>query len=433
MKSHWRVTRREKCEQANFARLNRLAEGLRSGLGLCGIDGMKPIVSVSLDFFGWRDALMHASHKYVARSAQRQISRRCEDLHCLAPTRDNAIGIFAQTQGASSSLTFHSSGNVATAGASADGIFAQTILGGSAIDFTNTGNVATLKLDSSAIFAGTQGDSSHLTLTNFGNVATAGDGSAGIFGQTLGVNSPLIINNAGAVNAAASNATGINGFAKLSSLAITNTRSVFGCFKGIDATGNFSVTQITNSGSITAGSLFAIDVKGSAGSEIFNNPGGVITGFVDLTDNLNSFDNSGTFEARSTSNFGGSAFDQFINAVGGTVHATGMTSFVNLEQFINSGGLISTVDGQVGDVFRISSTVGGTDLAYSASGGARLAVDAALGPPGSKADNFIIDGTVTGKTELQVNNTTPGGGALNKVGIPVVFINTPVVSNTFSP
>ena len=38
---------------------------------------------------------------------------------------------------------------------------------------------------------------------------------------------------------------------------------------------------------------------------------------------------------------------------------------------------------------------------------------------------------MTGTTELEVNNTTPGAGALNKQGIPVVYVNTPVASNAF--
>jgi outer membrane autotransporter protein len=56
-------------------------------------------------------------------------------------------------------------------------------------------------------------------------------------------------------------------------------------------------------------------------------------------------------------------------------------------------------------VFQISNTPGGRDLAFVASGNSTLAVDAFLGGPGSKADNFIIDGNVSGKTVVAVNNT----------------------------
>ena len=87
-----------------------------------------------------------------------------------------------------------------------------------------------------------------------------------------------------------------------------------------------------------------------------------------------------------------------------------VTAFVGLETFENSG-TISLVDGQVGDIFQISNTVGGTDLDFAASGGSTLAVDAFLGPPGSTADVFVIDGDVTGRTKLTVNNTNAGFGA----------------------
>jgi hypothetical protein len=38
---------------------------------------------------------------------------------------------------------------------------------------------------------------------------------------------------------------------------------------------------------------------------------------------------------------------------------------------------------------------------------------------------------VTGRTELKVFNTNPHGGALNRTGIPVVFVNGNVSSNAF--
>lgn len=161
----------------------------------------------------------------------------------------------------------------------------------------------------------------------------------------------------------------------------------------------------------------------------------MITGFVDLTDNPDLFHNQagGTFQARLTSSFGGGS-DLFRNEAGGTVHALALNgvqpAFVGLERFENSG-LISMANGSVGDVFTISNTVGGTDLTFQAGSGA-VAVDAFLGPPGSTADNFVIDGNVLGQTQLIVNNTRPGGGAYNPDGIPVVFVpNGQVSGNAF--
>jgi outer membrane autotransporter protein len=55
-----------------------------------------------------------------------------------------------------------------------------------------------------------------------------------------------------------------------------------------------------------------------------------------------------------------------------------------------------------------------------------------LGPPGSIADVFVIDGDVTGRTALAVNNTGSGLGAYNPQGIVVVNVpNGNVASNAF--
>ena len=99
---------------------------------------------------------------------------------------------------------------------------------------------------------------------------------------------------------------------------------------------------------------------------------------------------------------------------------------VNLERFENSG-LISTVNGSVGDIF----TMSGPGFEFDADDGSTLAVDAFLGKPGSKADNLVINGNVSGETELTVNNTNPRGGAYNKEGIPVVYVNGNVNSDSF--
>jgi hypothetical protein len=88
-------------------------------------------------------------------------------------------------------------------------------------------------------------------------------------------------------------------------------------------------------------------------------------------------------------------------------------------------------DGAEDDVFQIFNTYGATDLDFNGSGSSTLAVDAFLGPPGSTSDIFIIDGNVSGKTEIKVNNTNPGPGAVNTVGIPVVFVNGNVKGDEF--
>jgi autotransporter family porin len=126
------------------------------------------------------------------------------------------------------------------------------------------------------------------------------------------------------------------------------------------------------------------------------------------------------------------------NEQGGTVLAATnpkvieFSQFVELERFENKG-LISLQDGQVGDVFRITSsyttyegtTYGGPAIVLNGSAKSQLAIDAFLGGPGSTADNFIIDGNVSGKTKVDVNNTNTGPRVFNKEGIPVVYGTTP--------
>ena len=108
-----------------------------------------------------------------------------------------------------------------------------------------------------------------------------------------------------------------------------------------------SAINIDNAGSISAGNLFAIETDG-ASTTVTNRAAGVITGFVDLSDEDDLFDNQAgsVFEARLTSDFGGGD-DLFTNE--GIVHAVAsggtQPSFVNLERFENSG-LISTVNGR---------------------------------------------------------------------------------------
>jgi len=219
-----------------------------------------------------------------------------------------------------------------------------------------------------------------------------------------------------------------------SDIEIVNSGSAHGGALGIYAAHQGESTRIFNSGKISAGSNFAIDTVG-ASTWLYNQSGGVILGYVDLTDNADSFMNEAgsTFQARMTSDFrgGDDLFDNHgLVQTAGDETAAEFTSFVNLETF-NNAGTISLVDGMEGDIFRISNTFGGTDLDFNASSGSTLAVDAFLGGPGSIADNFIIDGDVTGLTTLQVNNTAPGMGAYNPGGIPVVFVNGDVSANAF--
>ncbi len=297
--------------------------------------------------------------------------------------------------------------------------------------------------------------SSTITVINTGSVHAGDVGiSAEIRNYSLSLSNEAdgTIGSAGGVVGATSQAATVTQLNEVESkIAVNNSGSIFGANRGISASisqtaPSFtneaivdeaslnaksivdSAISIDNAGSIGAGNLFAIETDG-ASTTVTNRAAGVITGFVDLSDEDDLFDNQagGTFEARLSSDFGGGD-DLFTNE--GIVHAVAsggtQPSFVNLERFENSG-VISTVNGSVGDIFTLS----GPGFEFDANSGSTLAVDAFLGKPGSTADNLVINGNVSGQTELTVNNTNPRGGAYNKQGIPVVFVNGNVNKDSF--
>ena len=290
----------------------------------------------------------------------------------------------------------------------ARGIIAQTTTGAATV--RNSGRVATNAAYSYGIYAFTGGPNAPLTIVNSGDVTAKGGGpngyALGMFVGSYDPTSPILINNSG---------------------------TVWGDDQGlhIHAYGGSSAT-IINTGSISAGTLLAIDAHHGTGDvDIFN--AGTITGFIRLDANDRFINQAGgVFEARRTSDFGdgGGAGDAdlFRNEAGGTVHTaedfstSETTRFLNLERFENRG-LISTVDGGTGDRFILSNTPGGTDLDFVASGNSTLAVDAFLGgPSNSSADTFTVEGDVSGVTTVQVNNTNPGPGVFNPDGIRVVTV-----------
>ncbi len=288
--------------------------------------------------------------------------------------------------------------NQAQIAAGQTGIYANTPDGDVAIV-----NTATVNAPVHGIAAYAQGTGNSIAIVNFGSVAA---GAYGIFATTTGPSSTNFIGNAGTVHGA--------------SAGIVSYSNTF--------------THIVNTGSISAGNLLAIHAKGTGDALVQN--AGLITGYVifDFNDVFHN-QSGGTFEARRTSFFG-QGFDQFIND--GVVHtaanpnASETTRFVDLEQFQNRG-LISMVDGKEGDQFQISQVVGAkSGLTFSGSGKSTLAVDAYLGPPGSKSDVFIIDGDVSGRTAITVNNTNPGPGSYNPTGIPVVYVNGKTNGNEFT-
>lgn len=202
------------------------------------------------------------------------------------------------------------------------------------------------------------------------------------------------------------------------SVSVASTGSVYGAPAGITAT-SLSGTTITNFGDISGGLGTAIDVDGGAAS-LTNAAGGTIYGSVDLTDNNDTFANAGTFEAYGTSDFGlGTDVLSNTGVVGAERYSgvAGTVTFTGLETFNNAGGLVSMVDGQVGDRLVMSNTT------FNGTGNSRLALDVALGGPGSLADVLQVTGTgsFTGVTTILPTDTLAASpGVLNFGGILVV-------------
>jgi hypothetical protein len=269
-------------------------------------------------------------------------------------------------------------GDVHTSGFSAHGIYAKTIAG------YGTNGVAG---SNGASTSGTNGAGGN---GGIGGLATAngGAGGAGFGGDSGSIdieNSGWVVASGDAVRAVVDGGSGTVQIVNSGTLFGGGTSHFFnnyGAYTTFVGSGIYSntptTTTITNSGYLGAASVRAIQTRGGP-TTIVNK--GLITDFVDLTDNPDTFINQagGVFETKLISDFG-PGDDLFRNEAGGTVQAATdptaheRSSFVNLERFEN-GGLITMRDGQEGDSFEISNTVGGRDLKFIGSGDSALGVE----------------------------------------------------------
>ncbi|BAQ16848.1 pertactin-like passenger domain-containing protein [Methyloceanibacter caenitepidi] len=363
-------------------------------------------------------------------------------------TGAEAEAIDASSNGARSGITVVNHGELRVNGVDANGINVATIGQNSPVDITNRAKIwATASDTARGISAASLSD---ISVNNSADIkAISSQGRAdGIFILSFGDNAPTHVTNSGDIYASGKTISfGIaaSQFGANRPLTIDNSGSVFakgpsgapmGYVAGISVYSQGGLTTINNTGDIGASSHLAIgfNPNSTGRADIFN--AGHITGFVNLTEQNDRFFNQagGVFETKKTSFFNGGN-DLFVNQTGATVlaatnpNAREMSGFEGLETFKNSGGTISLVDGGVGDTFTIANTPGGADLKFE--GGGYLAVDAELRGPGSTADNFIVDGNVSGQTKVMVNNTSTQPGVFNSQGIPVVFVDgkTPSAGN----
>jgi fibronectin-binding autotransporter adhesin len=148
---------------------------------------------------------------------------------------------------------------------------------------------------------------------------------------------------------------------------------------------------VANGGTIVGGTGYAVQVSNGV-ANISNS--GRIDGAVKLGANGDVVTNSGEFNATKDSDFG-TGTDLFTNS--GTVRvmtaAAANVSFLGLEKFDNAGGLIDLRNGHAGDVLTLTGN-------FVGSGGARLALDV----KGTMADNLVVQGAATGKTNVVLAN-----------------------------
>lgn len=373
----------------------------------------------------------------------------------LATAGFGAIGISAVSFGNNSDIEITNTGDIATLGFGAYGIYGYTSGRRSDIDITNDADIRTRGVTAHGISAISTGRNGDISITNDGDIDTRGAETFGINAIAVMRNSGISISNSGDItnrgllgyginavsisrnsavtieNTGSVRAEGAYGFGVLarsignsSPIEINNSGELYGSTVGIDTYSRTSTT-IYNSGDISAGTGLAINTDG-ARTKIDNS--GLITGFVDLTRRNDTFRNlsGGEFNASDRSRFR-RGDDVFINQAGAVLRTADNfnesenTRFTGLDRFENSG-LITMVDGRTGDQFTISnSRRAGT--AFKGSGSSTLAVDSFLGGPGSTSDTLVIEGDISGRTRLSVNNVNSGPGALNRQGIPVAFID----------
>ena len=349
-----------------------------------------------------------------------------------------AYGIQARTDREYSDIFILNAGGIAASSPAgeAKGISARTGGLDSYTKVTNIGDItANGSVSTYGIWARSEGVGSDIVVENAGTIRATGGNNYGIHALTNAYYSDIVVQNFGRIEARGSG-VGILIESNYANALVQNYGTVVGGDLGILVEGGGTEVGIINRGSITADSLFAIELIPGGGYGAIENFG-LITGYIEVFGLNNEFvfgnRPGGRFEARLTSLFGGGGF---FNFEGATVHTADdprvpeTTIFTGISLFDNKG-LVSMVDGAPGDTFQLTgSTYDYYSVSFNGSGDSTLAIDAFLGGPGSTSDILIVDGGVTGKTALQVNNTNPGPG-VNGAVIPVIEVGGNVKSDAF--
>lgn len=179
------------------------------------------------------------------------------------------------------------------------------------------------------------------------------------------------------------------------------------------------IATLDNAGTITGGSGSAIRV--TDGTAIIRNTGR-IEGRVTLADGDDRVANAGVMLVSANSDFG-AGDDLFTNT--GVVQfakaAAPITAgFLNLERFVNDGGLIDLRNERAGDVFSLAG-------AYVGSGQARLALDVS----GGTADRLTIAGAATGSTTVLLQGLKPSEATLTAKPATLIAVGAGSAADAF--
>ncbi len=343
-------------------------------------------------------------------------------------TGTSVDGIRAAADVFSTDLTV-TTGSGTTVSGQLSGIFASN-KGSGALVIIADGDVNGTVLD--GIYARSYAAGTDLTVTTGAGSTVTSDSGDGIDTHNFG-SGALMIAVDGDVTASGAFSDGIyagNSFASTDLTVTTGTDStVLGGEFGIKAT-NFGsgTTSITIGGGLSTISptpgfnLDGIAIKTTGGASVTIANEGTIVGRVNTDSGDDLFGNGGLWGSNGVSDFGGGTnamvnIGQIVTANTGGAAET--TTFANAGTFTNFG-LMSLSDETAGNGSQAHDTL---TVNGDFVGGGVMFMDAYLGGPGSTADLMIVTGNVSGVTQLQVLNTSAGGGGANLDGIALVQVN----------
>ena len=344
-------------------------------------------------------------------------------------TGANATAISATSDVGDVSVT--STGSVVASGANGGGIFATSGTGNAAVIANNVSTVAALtpNIDSSRAAISATGANASVRVN--GTAQTSGTSFAG-------ANSSTVMANAtnGNANAVVNNVTARGD--GVSALRVTATNNAAATINGqvaamgdganaaiVDGGANATVTVGANANVTAADGDGIVLISGNAstlnnagviansangfavaafGGPLTINNSGTLTSDILFTAGADRVNNAGTFIVDTNPDFGAGA-DVFSNS--GTVRfAAGAMNpvsrtFIGLETFNNTGGLIDLRNNVAGDTLTLPGT-------FAGSGNSELGLDVDLSGSGT-ADRLILGGAASGSTNLVIDYSGPAG------------------------